>query len=114
VDRKMWRYDPAGTNTVFVQKAPVGNHCVHLVDAEKPKGEWNTLDLILFNGDSIHVVNSRIVMRLHNAQRLDGAAPAPITSGKICLQTEGGECFFRNVEVQPIMEIPAQFAEKKM
>jgi hypothetical protein len=69
VDRNLWRYDPAGTNTLFVQKAPIGNHCVHLVDAEKPKGEWNTLDLITFNGNSIHVVNGQVVMRLYNAQR---------------------------------------------
>jgi hypothetical protein len=114
LDGKLWRYDSAGTNTLFLQKPPIGNHCAHIVDAEKPKGEWNTLDLITFNGDSIHVVNGQVVMRLHNAQRLDGDAPAPITSGKICLQTEGGECYFRNVEVQPITEIPAEFAEPKM
>jgi len=114
VDKKLWRYDPDGTNTVFVQKAPISNHCVHLVDAEKPKDEWNTLDLITFNGDSIHIVNGQVVMRLYSAQRLDNGAPEPITSGKICLQTEGGECFFRNVEVESITEIPAEFAEKKM
>ena len=113
VEKTLWRYDPTGTNALFVQKAPIGNHCVHLVDAEKPKGEWNTLDLITFNGNSIHVVNGQVVMRLYNATRLDGPAPAPITSGKISLQTEGGECFFRNVEVQPITEIPAEFAEPK-
>jgi len=110
-DRTLWRYDPAGTNTLFVQKAPIGNHCAHLVDAEKPKGEWNTLDLITFNGNSIHVVNGQVVMRLYNAQRLDNGTPEPITSGKISLQTEGGECYFRNVEVRPITEIPAEFAE---
>jgi hypothetical protein len=114
LDGRLWRYDPAGTNELFVQKLPINNHCAHIVDAEKPKGEWNTIDLITFNGDSIHVVNGQVVMRLHNAQRLDNGAPEPITSGKICLQTEGGECFFRNVEVQPITEIPAEFAEKKM
>jgi hypothetical protein len=112
LDGKLWRYDPAGTNTLFLQKKPVGNHCAHIVDAEKPKGEWNTLDLVTFNGDSIHVVNGRVVMRLHHAGRLDGAAPALITSGKISLQTEGGECFFRNLEFQPITEIPAEFAER--
>lgn len=110
-DGKLWRYDPAGAPTIF---QPASFHCAHLVDPEKPQGEWNTLDLIIFNGDSIHVVNGQVVMRLHNAQRLDGGAPTSITSGKICLQTEGGECYFRNVEIQPITEIPAEFAEKKM
>jgi hypothetical protein len=111
LDGKLWRYDPTGVKTLFLQKKPIGNHCAHIVDPEKPKGEWNTLDLITFNGNSIHVVNGKVVMRLYNAQRLDGPAPAPIDTGKICLQTEGGECYFRNVEVQPITEIPAEYAE---
>ena len=109
-DGRLWRYDPAGTNTLFLQKRPIGNHCAHLVDPEKPKGEWNTIDLYTLNGDSIHVVNGQVVMRLHNAQRLDGEVPAPLTFGKLCLQTEGGECYFREVEVQPITEFPAEVA----
>jgi len=111
-DGNVWRYDPAGTPTLFVDKPPIGMHCAHLEDLEKPEGEWNTLDLIIFNGNSIHVVNGKVVMRLYNAQQLDGAAPA-LTSGKICLQTEGGECYFRNVEIEPITEIPAEYAEPK-
>ena len=110
-DGRLWRYDPAGTNTLFLQQRPIGNHCAHIVDPEKPKGEWNTCDLFTLNGDSMHVVNGQVVMRLHNAQRLDGAAPAPLTSGKICLQTEGGECYFRNVEYQTITAFPKEYAE---
>jgi hypothetical protein len=113
-DGRLWRYDPTGAKTLFVQSQPGKNHCAHMVDAEKPKGEWNTLDLVTFNGNSIHVVNGKVVMRLYDAQRLDQGAPAPLTSGKICLQTEGGECYFRNVEFQPITEIPAEFAEPKL
>jgi hypothetical protein len=112
-DGKLWRYNPAGTNTIFLQKRPIGNHCAHIVDAEKPKGEWNTLDLITFNGNSIHVVNGQVVMRLYHAQRLDQGDPTPISAGKLCLQTEGGECYFRNIAVQPITEIPAEYAEPK-
>jgi Domain of Unknown Function (DUF1080) len=109
--RASYFYDPKGEPTVFMQKKPVGNRCIKLVDAEKPKGEWNTLDLICFNGDSIHVVNGQVVMRLHDARRLDGPAPAPLASGAISLQTEGAEVFYRAVELQPITEIPAEYAE---
>jgi hypothetical protein len=111
VDKTLWRYDPGGAPTLFVQRAPIGNHCVHQMDAEKPKGEWNTIDLITFNGNSIHVVNGRVVMRLYNAQSVDGGPSQTIKSGKISLQTEGGECYFRNIEVQPITAIPSEFAE---
>ena len=110
--RTLYRYDPAGTPTLFTQKPPVGNRCVRLEDAEKPNGEWNTLDLICFNGDSIHVVNGQVVMRLHHAARLDGAAPAPLAAGQISLQTEGAEVFYRNVEIQPITAVPEEYREK--
>ena len=110
--KTFYHYDPKGEPVLFVEKKPVGNRCIRLVDAEKPRGEWNTLDLICFNGDSFHVVNGQVVMRLHNAQRLDGAAPAPLTSGAISLQTEGAEVFYRNVELQPITEIPSAFREQ--
>lgn len=109
-NRTVYIYDPKGKPTLFVEKKPVGNHCAHLVNAEKPRGEWNTLDLICFNGDSIHVVNGQVVMRLHNAQRLDDAEPAPLRSGAISLQTEGAEVYYRDVEIQPITKIPAEFA----
>ena len=109
---KLWLYDPKGEPTLFEQKAPISNRCVKLGDPEKPNGEWNTLDLICFNGDSIHIVNGVVVMRLHNAQRIDGPAPAPLASGQISLQTEGAEVFYRDVMVQPITAVPAEWAEK--
>ena len=110
-NKTLYVYDPQGQPIVFQQKRPIGNRCCHWFDAEKPHGDWNTLDLICFNGDSIHVVNGQVVMRLRNAQRLDGAEPAPLTSGAISLQTEGAEVFYRNVEIQPLEKIPAEFAE---
>jgi len=108
----LWLYDPAGQPTVFVQRTPIGNRAVRLVDAEKPKGEWNTLELICLNGNSIHVVNGRVVMRLSRAQRLDGVEPASLASGRISLQTEGAEVFYRHVEIRPITEIPIEFAAR--
>ena len=108
----LWLYDPAGAPTVFVQRRPIGNRCVKLGDPEKPFGEWNTLDLICFNGDSIHIVNGTVVMRLQSAQRLDGAAPAPLASGQLSLQTEGAEAYYRDVVVRPISAVPAEWAEK--
>jgi Domain of Unknown Function (DUF1080) len=107
--RPLYVYDPRGEATLFTQKPPIGNRCVRLRDAEKPHGKWNTLDLIVFGDESIHIVNGVVVMRLQHAQRLDGAAPAPISSGQISLQTEGAEVYYRNVEIRPITAVPAKF-----
>jgi hypothetical protein len=109
---RLWLYDPKAAPVLFVQKAPIGNRCVKLGDPEKPNGEWNTLELICFNGDSIHIVNGVVVMRLHGAQRLDGPAPAPLASGQISLQTEGAEVYYRDVMVRPITAVPPEFAAK--
>jgi hypothetical protein len=108
-ENALWFYDSRGEPTLFVQKLPIGNRCVKLADREKPNGEWNTLDLICFNGDSIHVVNSEVVMRLHAAQRIDGPEPVPLTSGHISLQTEGAEVYFRDVEIEPLSAIPPRY-----
>lgn len=110
--RTLYYYDPAGAPVLFKPVAPIGNRCVKLGDPEKPNGEWNTLELICFNGDSIHIVNGVVVMRLHHAERTDGAAPAPLTAGLISLQTEGAEVYYRNVEVRPITAVPAEYAAK--
>jgi len=105
-------YDPAGPPVAFWQQPPLGNRCVKLGDPEKPNGEWNTLDLYCFNGDSIHVVNGQVVMRLHHAERLDGPSPAPLAAGQISLQTEGAEVYYRDIEIQPLAALPAELAGK--
>lgn len=105
-----YHYDPAGEPTTFFPGAKAGNHCRRLENFEKPNGEWNTLDLIVLGADSIHIVNGKVVMRLHDARRLDGPSPTPITSGRISLQTEGAEVYYRRVEITPITAVPPEFA----
>lgn len=111
--KRLFYYDPQGKPTDFIEKAPIGNRCIRLEDREKPHGEWNTIELICLGDESIHIVNGGVVMRLSQARRLDGAEPAPLTAGKILLQSEGAEIFYRNVELRPITAVPAEFAEKK-
>ena len=110
--KTLHHYDPAGSPVRFLMQPPVDNRCVRASDAEKPRGEWNTLDLICCNGDSIHIVNGTVEMRLQHAERLDGPAPAPLTSGQISLQTEGAEVFYRDIQIRPIDAVPAEYAEK--
>jgi hypothetical protein len=107
--RPSYIYDARGEPTLFVQKPPVGNRCRREQDLEKPHGEWNTLDLIVFGDRSIHIVNGVVVMRLQKAERLDGALPASISNGQISLQTEGAEVYFRNVEIKRIDAVPRRY-----
>jgi hypothetical protein len=109
---KTYFYDPRGTPIVFVAKPPIGNRLRRIEDMEQPHGEWNTLDLVCFGDSSIHIVNGKVVNRLYHAQIPDGSALTTLDSGQICLQTEGGEVYYRDIEVQPITAVPAEFAEK--
>lgn len=111
--RTLYHYDPAAAPVDFKQERPIGNRCIRLADHEKPSGEWNTVELICLGGDSIHVVNGQVVMRLKNARRKGaGDAWVPLQSGRISLQTEGAEVFYRDVEIRPLTAVPAEFAEK--
>jgi len=46
-------------------------------------------------------------MILYHSSQLDGDSLTPLKQGKIQLQSEGAEVFYRNILIQPIQEIPA-------
>ena len=64
---------------------------------------WNTLDLYAFGDQAAHLVNGRIVNSLFRivAPGADGAA-APLTKGRIALEFEQAEVFFRNVMIRDL------------
>lgn len=112
IPKLLYTFDPQAELVGFFEERPIGNRCIKFPDHEKPSGEWNTLDLVCLGDESIHVVNGRVVMRLSKAQRLDGAEPATLTKGKILLQSEGAEVFYRDVKMRPITAVPAEWAVK--
>jgi hypothetical protein len=60
-------------------------------DAEKPKGEWNTVEVIVQNGLCQHIVNGVLV---------NEARYPSLYRGRIALQSEGAELFYRNVQIK--------------
>jgi len=105
-DGKTYTYSPTGEKTTFGQgqKAPIA---AKSADYEKPKGEWNTIDLYCFGGTSVHVVNGKVNMVNYNSGKIENGNILPLTKGKIQLQSEGGELFVKTLEIEPIKEIPA-------
>lgn len=75
--------------------------------AEKPLGEWNRIDLYVLGDRAVHVVNGVPVMVLEDIAEIgaDGARVA-MTRGRIQLQAEGAETFFRNIRIEPIGALP--------
>ena len=64
--------------------------------------DWNTLDLIAFRDQAAHLVNGRIVNTLF--KMLQSGGKAPLTKGRIALELEWAEIYFRNVLIRPLSE----------
>jgi hypothetical protein len=80
--------------------------CLKSENNEKPRGEWNRVEVYAYNGNAIHVVNGKVVMALENSRRLVDGKEVPLTKGKIQLQSEGAEIFFREIKIRKISRIP--------
>ncbi len=99
-------YDKNGTITAFSALSKAGRRCFKNPDAEKPTGEWNTIDLYCKGDTSVHVVNGVVNMVLYHSRQSDHGIETPLRKGKIQLQSEGCEVFYRNIKIESIRELP--------
>ncbi|WP_076073085.1 3-keto-disaccharide hydrolase [Sphingomonas montana] len=76
-------------------------------DAERPIGQWNTLDLYVLGDRAVHVVNGIPVAAVTDIATIapDGTR-RPLTHGQIQLQSEGAETWFRAMTIEPIASLP--------
>ena len=100
-------YDPEAPLITFREDSPVGRHCVKFPDNEKPTGEWNIVDLYCFGSTSIHVMNGEITMILKNSRQSVNGSVEPLTKGKIQLQSESAEVFYKDIMIRPINGLPS-------
>jgi len=76
--------------------------------SEKKLGEWNTVELYCYGQTSVHVNNGKVNMVMTNLRHKVQDKEVPLTKGKIQLQSEGAEVFFRNIEVRPLEKMPEE------
>lgn len=99
-------YSPKGTLTTFKEGTKQGRRCIKNGDAENPTGQWNTLDLYCHGDTSIHVVNGKVMMILYHNQQVENVNQMPLMKGKIQVQSEGAEIYYRQIKIQPIERLP--------
>lgn len=80
VDGKQW--GPTNNTRVVKKK-----------DAEKPSGEWNRIEVIAKDGRCTHIVNGVIV---NEAEQVN------LRSGRILIQSEGAETWYRKIELKEL------------
>ncbi|NQU88432.1 MAG: DUF1080 domain-containing protein [Mariniphaga sp.] len=104
-DGRSFIYNSDGDNTEFGRQAN-GGSIKKAQDVENPIGEWNTVDLYCFGRTAVHVVNGTTVMVNTNCGIYENDEIKPLTSGKIQLQSEGGDLYIKSIKIESIKKLP--------
>jgi len=80
--------------------------CLRSENWETADNGWTTIELITFEGKSFHIVNGHVVMVLKNSHYVKDGKNIPLTKGKIQIQSEGAEVFFKDLLIRELNEMP--------
>lgn len=89
----------------------IPSYCMRSANFEKPHGEWNVMELICFENKSIHIVNGEVVMILRDSRYVENGKKIPLLKGKIQLQSEAAEVFYKNIEIRNLESLPKEYAQ---
>ena len=89
----------------------ISGYCMRSANFEKPHGEWNTLELICFENKSLHIVNGQVVMILKDSRYVKDDKKIPMNKGKIQLQSEATEVYYKDVEIRNLESLPTEYAQ---
>jgi Domain of Unknown Function (DUF1080) len=112
-------YIPEGTmNPIANEKQPLlslgsgtgtPGFCLRSENYESPAGEWTTIELICWQDKSLHLVNGHVVMVLQNSRYPKNGNSIPLTKGKIQIQSEGAEVFYKDIMIKNLTTLPAEY-----
>ena len=104
-------YQPGSPAITFQDKTLNGRSCLKSPNTEKPSGQWNVVDLYCVGDTCLHVLNGTVNMVLTHTRHLVDGKIEPLTKGKIQIQSEGAEVFYRNIELRDITALPAELRQ---
>ena len=113
VDSEAVKADPANPASEFAYRkggTPLTGHTKRIIkdgDYERPYGTWNTMELYCLGQRSIHVVNGQVTMRLSGIRQPAAAGESPLRRGRVQLQSEAAEVFYREIAIRRIDALPA-------
>ncbi len=98
-------YDPAAESLQFGDGKP--GVVRHGPSTEKPHGEWNVVEILTLGDRAVHLVNGEVVLALTDARIKRDGALVPLSAGRIQIQSEGAEVYYRRIEIRPLDAFPA-------
>jgi Domain of Unknown Function (DUF1080) len=84
--------------------------CMRTADYSTPDNEWTEVELVCYEGKSLHIVNGHVVMVLSNSRFNDKGVDKPLIEGKIQLQSEGSEVYYKDIKIKEIDKMPDEYA----
>jgi len=72
---------------------------------ENEKSGWNTVEVVVRGDSSTHIVNGKVNNKILHLEHMVDNQWVPLTKGKILLQQEGAEVFYRNIEIKMLDEV---------
>ena len=108
--RGKYHYNPNASWIGVGSHNKVG-HCYAIDDFTTPDNGWTTMELICYEGKSLHIVNGQVAMALQNSSYWNGTESIPMVEGKIQLQCEAGEVYYKDIEIKTIQELPEKYAK---
>jgi hypothetical protein len=112
LENNQFIYASDGEFKSFMAGQGLVNRCRRIASYEKTHGEWNQLELICFEDKSVHIVNGQVVMALQDSRVHIADEDEPsLQRGKIQLQSEYAEAYYKDIEIQPIKNLPKQYAK---
>jgi hypothetical protein len=107
-EQSKYTYNPEADWIGFGTRRTAGS-CAALGNFTNPPQEWTTLELICYEGKSLHIVNGTVVMALQNSSYWNGTESLPLVEGKIQLQCEAAELYYKNIRIKNIEEMPSKY-----
>jgi hypothetical protein len=89
-----WLIDSVTAVVDGVQQGPTKNtRVIKKKDNERPSGEWNRIEVIASKGKCTHIVNGEVVNEATNAS---------LRSGRLLIQSEGAEIYYRKIDIKEL------------
>jgi hypothetical protein len=114
----IWMYNPKAELVDFGGGVPATDkktkgRCKSITHDERPVGEWNTLELYCLGDMGIHVLNGKVVnVVMENTKAEIENNENFLRKGKIQIQSEGAECWYKDIKIKALTKIPEEILKQ--
>jgi hypothetical protein len=110
-DTAAWyAYNPnESLKTVSFHKLMENRRVIKKQEADFVGNKWNKVELYCFGDSIIHVVNNKVVLRAYNSKKATTLEQEALKSGKIGIQSEGAEVYYKKIKIKTLTKKPKIF-----